>query len=171
MLTGRPGMMGEFVLGWAQVRDRPEAWASSSVGGAAGHLNDDVQDAVDLGLDGRCDEEEDGSTRAGALRFSLRSGCRQGEEVNVKHQSATHKRDGHHQEPVHLEHCQQHALVTTTYRACCWSRGRSLLESHAGQHENSRELRRRNPCGLTFWAGGRHRKKVHPGIKSGHYDA
>eukprot|EP00966_Prymnesium_polylepis_P088831 2055481-Prymnesium_polylepis.2 len=49
--------------------------------------------------------------------------------------------------------------------------GLSLLESHAGQHENSRELRRRNPCGLTFWAGGRHRKKVHPGIKSGHYDA
>ena len=71
------------VLGWAQVRDRPEARAPSSVGGAAEHLNEDVRDAVDLGLDGRCGEEEDGSTRAGRLMFSPRSSFRQQEEVSA----------------------------------------------------------------------------------------
>ena len=72
-------------LCWAGrwCRDGPEARAPSSVGGAAEHLNDDVQDAVDLGLVGRCVEEEAGSARAGTLRFSLRSGSRHGEEVNT----------------------------------------------------------------------------------------
>ena len=71
-------------LCWAgrQCRDGPEAWAPSSVGGAAEHLNEDVRDAGRLGLDGRCGEEEDGSTRAGTLRFSLLSSSGQGEEVN-----------------------------------------------------------------------------------------
>ena len=72
-------------LCWAgrQCRDGPEAWAPSSVGGAAEHLNEDVRDEVDLGLVGRCVEKEAGSTRAGRLRFSLRSGSRQGEDVSA----------------------------------------------------------------------------------------
>ena len=80
-------------LCWAgrQCRDGPEAWAPSSVGGAAEHLNEDVRDAVDLGMDvrdavdlgmdGRCGE--DGSTRAGRLMFSPRSSFRQQEEVSA----------------------------------------------------------------------------------------
>jgi hypothetical protein len=46
--------------------------------------------------------------------------------------------------------------------------GLSLLESHAGEQESSRELDAEIPCGLTFWAGGRERdrKKVYPGIKN-----
>ena len=82
----RPEGRHGHTLCWAGrwCRDGPEAWAPSSVGGAAEHLNEDVRDAVDLGLDGRCDEEEDGSTRAGTLRFSLRSGSRQREEVNLQ---------------------------------------------------------------------------------------
>ena len=79
-------------LCWAgrQCRDGPEAWAPSSVGGAAEHLNDDVRDAVDLGLVGRCVEEEAGSTRAVRLRFPLRSSSRHGEEVHLQLQSANH---------------------------------------------------------------------------------
>ena len=89
--------------------------APSSVRGAAEHLNDDFQDAVDLGLVGRCVEEAAGSTRAGALRFSLRSSSASGKRSMLQLQSATHRSDGHHLEQVQLEHCQQHALVTTTY--------------------------------------------------------
>ena len=82
-------------LCWAgrQCRDGPEAWAPSSVGGAAEHLNDDVRDAVDLGLVGRCVEEETGSTRAVRLRFSLPVEQRPGRNGHIATSACVHEDD------------------------------------------------------------------------------
>eukprot|EP00966_Prymnesium_polylepis_P325498 7381480-Prymnesium_polylepis.1 len=41
---------------------------------------------------------------------------------DVKHQSATHKRECPQSEQAHLEHCRQRALGAATYLAVGWSR-------------------------------------------------
>ena len=91
MLAGRPGKMGAVCagLGAGAVtgprRGHQAAWAGRQ------HLNDDVQDAIDIGLVGRCVEEAAGSTRAGTLRFSLRSSSGPREKRSMMQLQPVHK--------------------------------------------------------------------------------
>ncbi len=85
MLAGLPGRTGAVCAGpVGNAFGRSEARGPGRVSAAAAHLNDDVRASTDLSLAAYHAEKDVGATRAGRSRFSMRSRCRQWEEVNVE---------------------------------------------------------------------------------------